>query len=321
MKTKTYITILALFFIWATGITNTLAETEPVHSYYDEQNDWFVFEWTDPDLGKQSSILDKGNKVKPIINAKVELQNDNKTYVYNYQVSNQEGALQPVQIVQISFESEVYDAKTPSPKKDWYMGQYRGKDVWRWSKTDGTVVGIPPGETESGFSFKSKGIPTIVKSIFFGKRRVRYSGPGDSDPIEIDDSFERAYLKFKENYKDKFKTVRKKTVGPGKLPEKFNATDFIDHLIDLKHQAQDLGWIKAEGGDGIIQALDQKLDNAKAAIARGNTRSATKILKAFIKQVEAQSCKTHDNCKAKKHLSPEAYALLKYNAEYLLENL
>ncbi|MCK4738400.1 MAG: hypothetical protein KAT46_00485 [Deltaproteobacteria bacterium] len=175
---------------------------------------------------------------------------------------------------------------------------------------------ILPGGSLEGLIITSYGIPGIRDAILepdfiFDEKDL----PEEDIDYYIENGWE---------YLDKiYKSVafNTKTIGPVAPPLVFNATDFINHLIDLKHQAQELGWIKAKGGDGIIQALDQKLDNAKAAIAKGNTRSASKILKAFIKQVEAQSCKTHDDCKAKKHLSPEAYALLKYNAEYLLDNL
>ncbi len=316
-------TIVCILFGCLFLSTNVFAQNELVTGYYDEQNDWFVFEWTDSELGKMSTIFDKENKVKPILNAIIEFDESKKTYTYNYELSNQEGAVQLLYSMVIDYFMPIYDVKMPS--KAWYSDMYRNpprfddRGEWSWSKTNDEPFGIPAGETESGFSFNSKGLPGIVVVAFVGERRARFSGGGLS--WEQEESFEKVFVALKEKYKDKLKTKTAKTIGPGKLPEKFNATDFIDHLIDLKHQAQELGWIKAEGGDGIIQALDQKLNNAKAAIARGNTRSATKILKAFIKQVEAQSCKTHDDCKKGKHLSPEAYALLKYNAEYLLENL
>ena len=112
-----------------------------------------------------------------------------------------------------------------------------------------------------------------------------------------------------------------KTIGPVAPPAEFKATDFIDYLIKLKHEAQDIGWIKKEGGQGIINALDKKLDNAKKAIERGSDTSARNVLEAFIQQVEAQGCESHADCKPGKHLSPEATALLKFNAEYLIDHL
>ena len=38
-------------------------------------------------------------------------------------------------------------------------------------------------------------------------------------------------------------------------------------------------------------------------------------------EVEAQGCESYDDCPKGKHLLPEAHALLKYNAQYLADNL
>ncbi|MCK4738396.1 MAG: hypothetical protein KAT46_00465, partial [Deltaproteobacteria bacterium] len=292
MKIKICVQILLLWIFTISFATTTWAENEPVTGYYDEQNGWLYFEWFDPDYGKQTSIYEPANKVKPTIKTSIEYEVNGENFNYNYEVTNGKNSLQAMKRIVVKHHEPIFDVKTPSPVEDWYATRYfQRDDAWVWSNIGGELtLGLQPGQTARGLSFKSKGLPDIVKCSFAGYSK-RFSGPGDSDTIEIDASFEKIFVKLKEQYKEKLKnSVIKKTVGPGKLPEKFNATDFIDHLIDLKHQAQDLGWIKEEGGDGIIQALDQKLDNAKAAIARGNTRSASKILKAFIKQVEAQSC-------------------------------
>jgi hypothetical protein len=84
------------------------------------------------------------------------------------------------------------------------------------------------------------------------------------------------------------------------------------------HEASALGWIKNKG---IEQSLDAKLDNAKKKITEGDNESAKNIINAFINEVEAQGCATHGNCTPDKYLAPEAYALLKYNAMYLINNL
>ena len=77
----------------------------------------------------------------------------------------------------------------------------------------------------------------------------------------------------------------------------------------MKHEAFSLGWITNQG---IEQSLDAKLENAKKKIEQGNTNAAKNILEAFINEVEAQK---------DKHLTSEAYGLLKYNVEYLIGKL
>ncbi|MDZ7262124.1 MAG: hypothetical protein ONB05_08475, partial [candidate division KSB1 bacterium] len=69
------------------------------------------------------------------------------------------------------------------------------------------------------------------------------------------------------------------------------------------------GWIDNQG---IANSLDAKLDNAKKQLEKGKTKTAINVLQAFVNEVEAQK---------DKHLTSEAYALLKYNAEYLIKKL
>jgi hypothetical protein len=64
-----------------------------------------------------------------------------------------------------------------------------------------------------------------------------------------------------------------------------------------------------------------KLDNAKKKLAEGSPGATKNILRAFINEVEAQGCATYENCPPGKHLTSEAYALLKFNAQYLIDNL
>jgi len=64
--------------------------------------------------------------------------------------------------------------------------------------------------------------------------------------------------------------------------------------------------------DVAIQA-SVNFDNAKKKLSEGSTGAAKNILNAFINEVEAHGCVTYENCPPGKHLTSEAYALLKYN--------
>ena len=99
------------------------------------------------------------------------------------------------------------------------------------------------------------------------------------------------------------------TIGPVAPSTMITPIGWLDTLVSLKHQARDLGWIKEKG---IVTSLDQKLENARQLLQRGSNHAAVNVLEAFIKEVEAQN---------EKGLTSEAYALLKYNAEYLIGKL
>ena len=179
---------------------------------------------------------------------------------------------------------------------------------------------LKPGSTSEGFSFKSKGLPTIED--FWARGWVR--APSEWEIIErVNEKFGTDFPNhpsgmppnemilavwpgFRYIYENAFSS---KTLSAKLPPETFEPLSFLDNLISLKEQAYSLGWIDNKG---ILNSLDQKLEAAKKNIEKGKVNTAKNILGAFINEVEAQK---------EKHLSSEAYALLKFNAQYLIENL
>lgn len=319
MKTKIYQIIAPLFIFHLCLISAGWSQNEPVNGYYDPVNDWFIFEWDRPDYGKTTTIYDPPNKVNPVIKAEVIFNTTTEEYIYyNYEVTNQTGAIQPLNRIFIKHLAPIYDAKMPDPQEDWDMGEYRDKSSWEWVKIGEPPAGIMAGQTERGFSFKSVGLPAIVNSAFLGERRAKFSVPGDYDTDEVEASFSRVMKAFEEKYKDKFEYVTRKTIGPKAPPADFKPVDFINYIVNMKHEAFSLGWITNQG---IEQSLDAKLENAKRKLEQGNTNATKNILEAFINEVEAQGCSSYENCSTGKHLTSEAYALLKYNTQYLIDQL
>jgi hypothetical protein len=84
---------------------------------------------------------------------------------------------------------------------------------------------------------------------------------------------------------------------------------WVDTLIAYKHRAYDKGWIDDAG---VANSLDQKLENTRKQLDQGNTKAAKNTLAAFVNELEAQKGK---------HVSAEAYALLKPNVAYLISKL
>ncbi|GJQ22127.1 MAG: hypothetical protein HBSIN02_24820 [Bacteroidia bacterium] len=85
---------------------------------------------------------------------------------------------------------------------------------------------------------------------------------------------------------------------------------FLDTLVSYKHQAFALGWIKEEG---IVTSLDAKLEAARPQII-ADRPSAKQILESFANELEALNAQGNK-------ITSEAYALLKFNAEYLISKL
>ena len=172
----------------------------------------------------------------------------------------------------------------------------------------GDYVQLNPGQALSGFGLSSYGLPGIRE--FRAEPALDFDAdyyPGWESVAGAVDESKAIRAKVKE-LKEKV-SFTGKTVGPTAPPAVFNVVTFLDYIIDLKHQAASLGWID---NSGIVNSLDVKLDNAKKKMSQGDNNTARNILSAFINDIEAQSGK---------HLTSEAYALLKYNAAYLINNL
>lgn len=309
MKVKFY---LAIIFLVLPSVL--FAQEELVKGYYDFENDWFVFEFTSPEVGSRKVIYDRGNKVDPNVKTHVTWDKETSGHVYSFRVSNGNQAKQVLSSIVIEFDSSIYGQVAPN--EDWDMALHRINmpDTWEWFNPEG----ILQGKTRDGFSYKSKGLPSITDMGFIGMRRVRFSGPYDADPEEIHVSFDRVMEALLAQYPDAEKTVTRKTVCPKDPPSDFKPLEFLDYIINMKHEAFSLGWITNKG---IENSLDVKLNSARKKLERGDTKTAKNILNALINEVEAQGCETYDDCPKGKHLTPEAYALLKYNILYLIERL
>lgn len=172
-----------------------------------------------------------------------------------------------------------------------------------WGAGDNNL--LMPGQSLTGFLIKSRGIPAI-REIAIQPWWVLFVEDASDEDVERSEKVKKEIA---------FYT---KTIGPTAPPADFKPVEFLDYIINIKHEAALLGWIKNKG---IEQSLDAKLENAKKKITQGKTNTAKEILKAFINEVEAQGCPSYEDCPPGKHLTSEAYALLVYNTWYLIEQL
>lgn len=168
---------------------------------------------------------------------------------------------------------------------------------------DGVTNAINPGDSLDGFELMSKGLPGIRRCIVSPFLDVIALFPDPNDTtityyVPPVDSVRNAV---------KFHAF---TIGPTAPPASFSAATFLDTLISYKHQAFALGWIKEEG---IVISLDAKLEAARVQIINDRP-SAKQILQSFVNELEALNTQSNK-------ISSEAYALLKFNAQYLISRL
>ncbi len=142
---------------------------------------------------------------------------------------------------------------------------------------------IGPGEMLAGFAIESPGLPTIRE--FHADPKV------DNPPAGRELIFQG------------------KTIGPTAPPSVIVYAEFIENLSSMAREAHKLGWIK-EGG--FLKGLEEGLKKANDAIEVFKIGVAKDAVSSLLAKVEAAK---------EEGLSPEGYALLKYNLQYLLKKL
>ncbi len=183
-------------------------------------------------------------------------------------------------------------------------GRPASKAFARWGSRD-EPFNVPPGASKEGYQLTSPGLP--------GLRAAEIQRAIDFDALP-EEYYEDADLAIELQDRLVFHT---KTVGPKAPPATFVPLDFLDYLIALLHDSRQNGWVKVEG---VHRSLLAKLLAAKRALEASRIEPASGELAAFAREVEAVSC--HDfGCPGNRPLTSEAFALLYFNARYLLDRL
>ncbi|MGH2609593.1 MAG: FIMAH domain-containing protein [Tepidiformaceae bacterium] len=170
-----------------------------------------------------------------------------------------------------------------------------------WVALDDTDV--PPGAQSPALSFEAIGLPSVVTYYAGG-----HFPPSPYEPIEepVPARTPREVLGAN--------AVRGQIVGIDAIPSARSPTGLLERLIGLQAQAcGDLAWITSAG---VCQSLQVKLDHAQRALTEGKAKDARNHLEAFLQELEAQH-----GPEPGKHVTDNAYWLLKVNAEYILGRL
>jgi hypothetical protein len=222
-----------------------------------------------------------------------------------------------------------------SAPKNWVTGvTVRGTASWGAAED---IALIYPGSSTNQFEMNSRGLPGIrdlTISPDFKQQPVEEASQEDLDRIRAIES--------KIGYKAK-------TIGPTAPPANFKPIEFLDYIVSLKKDAYYQGWIIQKDDDrdkdrdkdkdrdrdkkdkknekdkdkdketGIMNSLDKKLDKARVELVKGDNREAIEKLKAFTLEVAALYKEGKEIRQS--HITSEAFALLYYNTQYLIDQL
>ena len=232
----------------------------------------------------------------------------NNVFRYSYKVESKNISVQDIWLFAVKYKTSI---SLNSPPQGWSgTNILQGEKFAYWAADGGTpqtVQGkehfIKPGTSLNGFSFTSSALP--ISTQF----RVQGNAPLP-DLSDTDGFTKQQLLQYEEQLKFFNNSISGNTIGPGSQnPGTFSNEALINYLISQKHLAISEGWITNQG---IINSLDKKLDNALKALRQGKNNTAKNIINAFINELNAQNSK---------HISVEAYALLKSVADYLISRL
>jgi hypothetical protein len=225
------------------------------------------------------------NKAQVDISASTQ-QNGN-ALDYNYKVHNLNTSYQFVE--EFGIDRLVDTVKFNSTRNYW-----KGYRPWLpviewWCSGIHGVNYIQSGETEPSFSFTTvtPSLPKILNFYSFGLNE------GASD--DSNDSLENSF--------------RGLTIGPTNPPTPFVQLTFLDTLSGYTSQSRTLGWIK----DSVtaVKYLGY-FSTAKIKIQQNDTATAKATLQQVLSDVNVDSTS---------HITSEAYALLRFNTEYLIPRI
>ncbi len=245
-----------------------------------------------------------------------------------------------IAVVELNDEWEEYGGSvrnlTPPVEKDW--GQYPDVgEKMRWRAqydTTGLDIlelvprsAILPGERLS-FSFETKGLPGIGSYWAEGWAPWFFTQEEEDSLIAEGYNWEKSRA-IDENFFKGTTIVRR---SPSAV---FNPTVFLDTLLSYTRQSVVLGWLKTtrdddcdddeQPNDGVPKNIEKRIEKAKKELLQGDSVKARKELEKLVKKVEKIYKKSEEAEKKKREseitMSSEAYALLKYNTEYLIERL
>jgi len=268
------------------------------------------------------------------VHTRVMLNQNSGIFFYMYTISNSNSSSGDIFMFDIDISrnpsSVAYDTIGLRFKRPWMENSFRRE--FEYLKNNIIPVGFPdvpkywggmignnyvasfdsdgrnklmPGMTMDGFVLMSKGLPGIRTFIAHP-----YYDPNDYYPSIDDVSEEEAEQIINQVEKDYVQiSFRGITIGPVAPPAIFNAVSYLDTLLSYTRQSKDLGWITnqiiADKYEGYFTMAQNMLQQNRITETRAK-------LQEVLRDVEADSGA---------FLTSEAYALLRYNTEYLLSQI
>ena len=248
------------------------------------------------------TVFEPSTKIVPTTNAIISF--DQNKYIYEYILSNGINSQQRLYSFSVEYFSELINESQPD--SSWYSGKFKYLDIKTWANIKSSYGvrtqydGIAPDSSQDGFIIESLGLPSIVQCYSRGLSSALFFP--EEPPIDLIDLL-RQLRDFPNN------TIIKKTIGPKDPPDPFIPSNFLDTLRNYTQRSYELGWITNQT---TADKYDSLLNTAKTLLEGNHIPWVEYTLQSVIDECNEDSSG---------NITSEAYALLRYNTEYLLENL
>ncbi|HEY4612948.1 MAG TPA: hypothetical protein VII11_08205 [Bacteroidota bacterium] len=224
--------------------------------------------------------------------------------VFIYKLRNGVQAEQDVYEFSIITATGISIRRANSPQ-DWKLVSFHEDFLLiRWlaepeDEIDAYKNPIKPGNLLEGFSIESQSLPGII--IFYAE--------GDHPLPSFPEGMAPDSIPGYDDLTPFGPGVVGKTIGPVSLPDPVVPEGFLDTLLSYTTQSRSLGWITMQS---TADKYTGYFTSAKSNVQANNINAARATLQQVLTDVNVDSAST---------LTSEAYALLRYNTEYLLSQL
>jgi len=253
------------------------------------------------------------NKIRIVVRASImRLLND---VTYSYALSSLLESQQKVWQFWVIFKVPKDSVKNVSTISGWRVAtpEVERTVSIRWGSPGS--ADISPGESRGGF---------IVESIM-PAGVVDYYAEGYAPPPAWEGSVAEDTIPGYDDLTPYGPGIVGKTVGPFLPPDPFASLNFLDTLLSYTRQSAALGWLGRDRDDdcddderpddGVVRNIENRLQKARRELVRGDSVKARRELVKLVRKVD----RLHR--RGERVMTSEAYALLKYNTEYLIERL
>jgi len=264
-------------------------------------------------LFAEQTVIIPGNKVDIEIKVDVSFDTTTQFFTFNYKLKSLPSSEQNlwafcIPLKDTSYKSKIIEVSGPP---DWWNpiiggGLFEWGEWIPWGPLDSTYD-LKPGDSLSGFSFKTTLFPDIGDAYVEGEHPVPWFPEGQVPPVV-------------EGYEDLtpygpgkvYKTVVfsvEPPMGSSGIPWGNYPDSAFIHLRDRLNKCKEQGWVTEHAYEQILRMINQ----AENHVANGRLAQSKNTLTRLLKTLE--------RLKEQEKIKVEAFYIMFYRTKYVRDNL